>query len=178
MECNAQPEQSDVIHDILAQLAERMIAMHKQRQGALEDLLLDLEGVLAPGQLEQIGRLYTPPRPPKDDDKDFEVKRATYDAIMSAAQAQLGGLAARRLELRDQIGAINEAQWKWLLKQRLKHKLGSMADLVRVYRARQPVIAALDARIAATDRLIDQIVYALYALNDAEIALVEGTDSR
>ena len=57
---------------------------------------------------------------------------------MSAARSQLGGLAMRRLELRDHIGAINEAQWKWLLKQRLKHKLGSMADLVRVYRARQP----------------------------------------
>ena len=53
-----------------------------------------------------------------------------------------------------------------------------MADLVRVYRARQPAIAALDTRIAATDRLIDQIVYALYDLTDAEIALVEGTESQ
>lgn len=65
----AQPEQSDVIHDVLAQLAERMIALHKARQAALEELLLDLEGLLGPTQLEQIGPLYTPPRPPKPDDK-------------------------------------------------------------------------------------------------------------
>lgn len=168
------PEQSDVVHDILAHLAEQMIDLHKQRQHALEDLLLDLEGVLAPGQLDQLGRLYTPPRPPKDDDKDFDAKQAKYSATLAAATAQLGDLAAGRIELRDDIGAISEAQWKWLLKERLKHKLGSMADLVRVYRNRQPAIAALDQRIAATDRLIDQIVYALYGLTDAEIALVEA----
>ncbi len=47
-------------------------------------------------------------------------------------------------------------------------------DLVRVYRKRQPTIAALDHRLAATDRLIDRIVYALYGLSDDEIAIVEG----
>jgi hypothetical protein len=151
-----------------------MIELHKQRHEALEDLLLDLEGVLAPGQLEQIGRLYTPPRPPKEGDKEVEAKQATYTATLAAATAQLGDLAARRLELRDDIGAISEAQWKWLVKERLKNKLGSMADLVKLYRNRQPAIARLDQRIAATDRLIDQIVYALYGLTEEEIALVEG----
>jgi Eco57I restriction-modification methylase/TaqI-like C-terminal specificity domain/N-6 DNA Methylase len=170
----AEPEQSDVVHDLLAHLAEQMIDLHKQRQSALEDLTLDLEGVLAPGQLEQIGRLYTPPRPPKNDDKDFGAKQAKYAATLAAAQSQLGDMAASRLELRADIGAISETQWKWLLKERLKQKLGSMADLVKVYRTRQPAVAALDARIAATDRLIDQIVYALYGLTDEEIALVEG----
>ena len=100
-------------------------------------------------------------------------KQATYAATLAAAQAQLGALAAGRLELRTHIGAISETQWKWLLKARLKHKLGSLADLVKVYRHCQPAIAALDARIATTDRLIDQIVYALYGLTDEEIALVE-----
>ena len=170
----AEPEQSDVVHDVLAHLAEQMSDLHKQRQSALEDLMLDLEGVLAPGQLAQIGRLYTPPRPPKDDDKDVAAKQATYKATLATAQSQLGDLATSRLELRADIGAMSETQWKWLLKERLKNKLGSMADLVKVYRTRQPAIAALDARIAATDRLIDQIVYALYGLTDQEVALVEG----
>ena len=169
----AEPEQSDVVHDILAHLAAQMIDLHQQRQSALEDLILDLEGVLAPDQLDQISRLYTPPRPPKDADKDVAAKQATYAATLAAAQAQLGALAAGRLELRTHIGAISETQWKWLLKARLKHKLGSLADLVKVYRHCQPAIAALDARIATTDRLIDQIVYALYGLTDEEIALVE-----
>ncbi len=170
----AVPEQSDVVHDILAHLAQQMLDLHKQRHRALEDLLLDLEGVLAPGLLEQMGRLYTPPRPPKDDDKDRAAKQAKYAATLAAAQEELGELATRRLELRDDIGALSETQWKWLVKERLKNKLGSMAELVKVYRSRQPAIAALDQRIAATDRLIDQIVYALYGLSDAEIALVEG----
>ncbi|RRR69980.1 MAG: hypothetical protein EI684_14215 [Candidatus Viridilinea halotolerans] len=170
----AVPEQSDVVHDILAHLAEQMIALHKERQSALEDLLLDLEGVLAPGLLEQMGRLYTPPRPPQEGDKELAAKQAKYDATLAAATAQLGVLATRRLELRDDIGSLSETQWKWLVKQRLKNKLGSMAELVKVYRSRQPAIAALDQRSAATDRLIDQIVYALYGLSEEEIALVEG----
>ncbi len=37
-----------------------------------------------------------------------------------------------------------------------------------------PAPAALDHRLAATDRLIDRIVYVLYGLSDDEIAIVEG----
>ena len=169
----AQPVQSDVVHDVLAYLAEQMIDLHQQRHSALEDLTLDLEGVLAPGQLEQLSRLYTPPRPPQGDHKAFGAKQATYAATLANAHAQLGELAIGRLELRTHIGVINENQWKWLIKKRLRHNLSSMADLVKVYRTRQPAITALDARIAATDRLIDQIVYALYGLTDAEIALCD-----
>jgi len=46
-----------------------------------------------------------------------------------------------------------------------------MADLVRMYRKHQPDLAALDRRIAITDRLIDRIVYGLI---EAEIAIVEA----
>lgn len=88
------------------------------------------------------------------------------------------GLTRRTLEQSntnriDDLGAIDEAQWKWLLKGRLK-KIESMADLVRMYRKHQPGIAALDRRIALTDRLIDRIVYALYGLTEEESAIVEG----
>jgi hypothetical protein len=38
--------------------------------------------------------------------------------------------------------------------------------------------ARLRARIAATDRLIDLIVYRLYSLTAAEVAVVEGDASR
>jgi hypothetical protein len=36
------------------------------------------------------------------------------------------------------------------------------------------VLLPLKARLAATDRLIDQVVYRLYELTDEEIAVVEG----
>jgi len=38
-------------------------------------------------------------------------------------------------------------------------------------------LTPLKARIKATDDLIDQIVYRLYGLTDAEIAIVEGQPS-
>jgi hypothetical protein len=40
------------------------------------------------------------------------------------------------------------------------------------------VLTPLKAHIKATDDLIDQIVYKLYALNDGEIAIVEGQHTR
>ncbi len=159
---DAANERSDVVHDLLAFLAEQMIAMNKQRQDALEDFTIDLEGVLPAGMLAKLGRLWTPPRTGAAADED--------------AMRMLGPLAAGRIELRDDIGALNEEQWKWLIRRRVK-KLDSLADVVRVFRRRQPPIAALDKRIAATDRLIDQIVYRLYNLTDDEIAIVEGRAS-
>jgi len=40
----AEPEQSDVVHDLLAYLAEQMIEMNKQKQVAVKDFLTWLEG--------------------------------------------------------------------------------------------------------------------------------------
>jgi hypothetical protein len=40
----AGPE-ADVVHDLLAHLAERLIAMHKEKQARVEAFWLDLEGV-------------------------------------------------------------------------------------------------------------------------------------
>jgi hypothetical protein len=42
------------------------------------------------------------------------------------------------------------------------------------YAASLGVLLMLKARLAATDRLIDRIVYRLYGLTDEEIAVVEG----
>lgn len=170
-------ERSDVVHDLLAYLAERMTALNKERHTAVEDFVLDLEGVLSASELQRIGRLWTPPGAPKADNKAFEKKQAVHTAALAEAAEQLGPLAGRRLDLRDDIGAIDEEQWKWLLKGRLK-KIASLADLVRVYRRHQPGIAALDRRIALTDRLIDRVVYALYGLTAEEIAIVEESVGR
>jgi len=45
---------------------------------------------------------------------------------------------------------------------------------VGVYRTHSPAYRELVTRIAATDRLIDRIVYQLYGLTKEEIAIVEG----
>ena len=111
-------EKSDVVHDLLAYLAEQMIDLNKRRQAAVEDFVLDLEGVLAPDDLQRIERLWTPPAK-QNGDGDGK-KLAAYEKTMAEATVQLGDLAARRIELRSDIGKIGEEQWKWLLKRRLQ----------------------------------------------------------
>jgi len=54
-------------------------------------------------------------------------------------------------------------------------KVQGLSDLVWVYRTHSPAYRELVARIEATDRLIDQIVYQLYGLTEEEMAIVEGT---
>jgi hypothetical protein len=171
---DAANEHGDVVHDLLAYLAEQMIDLNKRRQAAVEDFMLDLEGALSQADLQKIGRLRTPPPAPRADGEASGKERATSTAALLEAQQHLGTLAERRLELRRDIGKLGEEQWKWLLKGRLK-KIENMADLVRLYRKHQPAIAALDRQIASTDRLIDRIVYRLYGLTDDEIAIVEDS---
>lgn len=49
-----------------------------------------------------------------------------------------------------------------------------LSDLVRLYRDYRPRYADLSGRLAATDALIDQVVYRLYGLSEEEVAIVEG----
>jgi type I restriction-modification system DNA methylase subunit len=160
------PEQSDVVHDLLVYLAEQMLDLHKQRQEALEDFLLALQSVLADAELQKIGRLWTPlPAAPASDINTR--KRITE------AQEKLGILATQTLDLRDDIGKLDEGQWAWLLKERLSPP--DLVPPVKVHRKYQPPIAELDTRIASTEHLIDQIVYRLYGLTAEEVLIVEDT---
>ena len=163
-----EPEQGDVVHDLLVYLAEQMLDLYRRRAQALENFLLALEGALPDTDLQRLGRLWTPPAALKatlfDDDAP--------DAKTIEAQEKLGMLATRQLDLRDDIGTLNEDQWKWLVKRRLSRP--DLVELTKVFRSRQPAIAALDKRIASTDRLIDQVVYRLYGLTEEEVATVEA----
>jgi hypothetical protein len=150
---------------VLVYLAEQMLELHKRRAQALEELLLALESVLPEeDNFKRLGRLWTPPAVPGAGDFGA-VKR------VEEAREHLGVLAARTLELREDIGSLNEEQWKWLLKRRLGKP--DLVNLTKAFRERQPPIASLDKRIAATDRLIDQVVYRLYGLAAEEVAEVE-----
>ena len=48
------------------------------------------------------------------------------------------------------------------------------ARLAGEYAASLERLLLLKVRLAATDRLIDRVVYQLYGLTEAEVALVEG----
>jgi hypothetical protein len=152
--CHLEAGRSDVVHDMLAYLAEGMIAMHKEKQAHLRAFRLDLAGYLDQRQLRKLNRLYTPKKPPKADAKNYEKRLANYQQAVALAGAQLGPLAEQTLAL-DDFWQLNQAQWMWLL--------GYHSQL-----------APLMGRIERTDWLIDQIVYQLYGLTEDEIAVVEG----
>jgi len=163
---------SDVVHDLLAFLAERMIAMHKEKQGHLRAFRLDLAGHLDEKHLRKLNRLYTPKKPPKEGIRSYARRLASYEQAVRLAQAQLGSLAGETLNL-DDFWRLNQAQWMWLLRQRLG-RVTNMSDLVAVYEQYRAQLAPLMRRIQRTDWLIDQVVYQLYGLTEEEIAIVEG----
>ena len=153
---SAEPEQADVVHDLLAHLAERMIAMHQERQERIEAFWLDLEGVTDAGtfdDLKEHGKWEStlwkdePCRPFVD-----EESRST-----------------RHL---DESLAWNEGCFKAFVKA-LAGRVPNLSQVVGVYRAHHPAFRRLVRRIQATDRLIDLIVYRLYGLTEEEVAVVE-----
>jgi hypothetical protein len=164
--------QSDVAHDLLAALAEQMIAMHKEKQGALRAFRLDLAGYLDEKQMAKLNRLYTPKKPPSESDKNYPARLAAYQQAAGLAQAQLGELAGQTLDL-DDFWQVSQAQWMWLLRQNLG-QVANMSGLVTVYEQYHARLAPLMRRIRRTDWLIDQVVYQLYGLTEEEIGVVGG----
>ncbi|GAC1686291.1 MAG: hypothetical protein PVS3B3_07630 [Ktedonobacteraceae bacterium] len=160
-----EPEQSDVVHDLLIYLAEQMLDFNKQRQEVVGNFLIALEVEISPMDLQRIGRLWTPPTVKSVDEEELDKKQLEVREV-------LGSLATQVLELREDIGLLNEEQWKWLLKRRLVKP--DLVSLVKIYRKFQPSIAELDLHIRVTNKLIDRIVYRLYKLTPEEIAVVEG----
>ena len=58
---------------------------------------------------------------------------------------------------------------------RIAHRSDFQSDLRREFDRSVALLAPLKARIAATDSLIDQVVYRLYGLTEEEVAIVADT---
>ncbi|MFQ5418913.1 MAG: hypothetical protein ACE5EY_00990 [Anaerolineae bacterium] len=132
--------------------------MNKEKQAALEAFWLDLEGV--------------------SDAKTFAALRkgkqqATLHKAVPAAQPFVSVASRSSIRLDASLG-WNEEAFKGFVKLLVK-KVPNFSDMVQVYRSHAPGAAHLSQHLAATDRLIDQIVYKLYGLTAEEIAIVEGT---
>lgn len=132
-------ERADVVHDLLAFLADQMIDMNKEKQTETKGFLTWLQ--------RRIGA--------KVDDLSNKTKVKDYhehdlDALLDVLKKN-----RRKLKVNPDTRAVQEA---------LGAECGkSMAKL-------EP----LKAKIAATARLIDLIVYRLYGLTEDEIRIVEG----
>jgi hypothetical protein len=155
---SADPEQADVVHDLLTHLAEKMLGMHDQKQERIEAFWLDLEGVTDTDTFE-----------------DLREHGKWGRTLWQASEACRGfvGEESRSTRHLDESLAWNEDCFKAFVKE-LGNGVPNLSDIVRVYRKHHPDYSALIQRIKATDRLIDLIVYQLYGLTDEEIAIVEG----
>jgi hypothetical protein len=150
-----QPEESDVVHDLLAFLAEEMIRLNKEKRAAQKEFLNWLVTTL---------RIL----PDKEGRKGIDVltgkgKLADYPGDYQKGESPLA--------FEELLGIL----------QKNKGHLGvSLSDAGLVERVRREYKGSLERvlplkeRLAKTDALIDQVVYRLYGLTEEEIRVVEG----
>ncbi len=137
----AQPERADVVHDLLAFLAERMMVLNRTKRAAARQFLTDLKdfhGIDARA-LNPKTRL----------DEFWTLDTAVFFAHL---RKNAKALAAAKVDLNEDAEA----------------KLRSRFEKARA------AVLGLDPQIAFTDALVDQIVYRLYGLTEAEVQLVES----
>ena len=137
-------EQSDVVHDLLAHLAEQMIEMNKQKQAEVRgflDWLADYTG-----------------RPVEDWTLKTSLK-AYYQHDWTEIRRVLDRNRRKITKVDVQGRAASE-------------------QICGEWEASTEKLEPLLARIAATDWLIDLIVYRLYGLTEEEVAVVEGVHNK
>jgi hypothetical protein len=147
-------EKSDVVHDLLAFLADQMLSLNKQKQGEQKRFLAWLESEL---------RI----RPDNKGNEGIEA--------LSGKTTLKGYLGDYQ---KSEEAASFQGLWDVLVKN--KARVGRPLDATFESRFRQEhekslsILLPIKERLAATDCLIDQIVYKLYGLTEEEIAIVEG----
>jgi hypothetical protein len=133
------PERTDVVHDLLAFLAEQMIEMNKQKHAEVKGFLTWLERTIGA----------------RVDDLSNKTKIKAYHEHNFETLLAVLRQNRRKLTINPDTRTAQDA-------------------IDREFNASVAKLAPLKAKIAATDRLIDLIVYRLYGLTEEEIAIVEG----
>jgi len=146
-------EQSDVIHDLLAFLAEQMIELNRQKQEKMRAFIKWLEAEL-----------------------EVQVDKKGHTGIEA-----LTGKTKLKNYLGDYQkgeGALPfDELWEILRKN--KRRVGKnlspafMQAVEHVYDENLSALLPVKERLCLTDELIDQIVYRLYGLTEEEIRIVE-----
>ena len=149
------PQESDVVHDLLAFLAEEMIRLNKEKRAAQReflDWLVTTLNILP----DKEGRKGIDALTGKDKLKDYPGDYQKEEAALS-------------LENLLEILRKN------------KNRLGiSLSDTLLVdrigkaYEESLQRVLPIKERLSKTDALIDQVVYRLYGLTEEEIGVVEG----
>jgi hypothetical protein len=150
-----EPEESDVVHDLLAMLAEQMIRLNKEKRAAQRDFLDWLVATLKI-------------TPDKEGRKGIDALTGKSKLQDYPGDYQKGEPPLATGELLDML-------------QKNRGRLGvSLSDTGLVDRLRREYeeslerVLPLKEQLARTDRLIDAVVYRLYGLTEEEIGVVEG----
>lgn len=150
-----EPGESDIVHDLLAFLAEEMIHLNKEKcatQREFLDWLVTSLNIL----------------PDKESRKGIDVLMGKAKLADYTGDYQKGEPPLAAEELLEML-------------RKNKNRLGvSLSDaglverIKRMYGESLRRVLPLKERLARTDALIDQVVYRLYGLTEEEIAVVEG----
>lgn len=138
-------EQSDVVHDLLAFLAEEMTRLHKDKQAEINGFLTWLEGYLGI----------------RVEDLKNKTKVREYYKADVGWDGFLGALEQNRRAIQLPKGVdITRREPQETIRREFDTSVAKLAPILQI--------------IELTDKLIDQIVYKLYGLTPEEIAVVEG----
>jgi hypothetical protein len=128
----AKPERTDVVHDLVAFLAEQMTALNREKRAAVKQILTDL--------------------------KDFH----GVDAHALKPKTKLDEFW--KLEAADVFAHFRA--------NKLRLKDADEGKIRDRFQKSKDTLVPLESSLVFTDELIDQIVYRLYGLTEAEIKIV------
>jgi hypothetical protein len=182
--------QSDVAHDVLAHLAQRMIDLNKEKQAEVGRFLAWLEDALTPPA----------PSPTRSALVEGELKSPS-PLVESKSASPLAPRGRGDLGVRGQRGSLidtftgktiiqgylgdyqkseGETSWDDFLyrlhqnRNRFAVSLSDVEGEIQIeFEKSLETLIPIKRDLARTDALIDKIVYRLYGLTDAEIELIE-----
>ena len=141
------PEEADVVHDLLAFLAGRMIELNRQKQAEMKRFIGWLEGLLKVSVNDLTGK--------------SKLKNYLGNYQKSEPELTFGELEDILYKNKGKLGiSLSDARF--------------MAKLRDEYEASLAVLRPLKSALAWTDGVIDQVVYRLYGLTEDEVKVVEG----
>lgn len=163
-----EPEEADVVHDLLAYLAQQMIQLNQQKQQEMQGFLTWLERFIgcSAESLSNKSNL-------KNYLGDYH-KKATPQPPQTQipVSAQAPNLGEAHLTF-DGLLKLLQKNHKKISIDPIARKV--QEDLEREYQNSLGILLPLKRQLMQCDDLIDQIVYQLYGLTEEEIAIVENS---
>ncbi|MDB9520390.1 TaqI-like C-terminal specificity domain-containing protein [Dolichospermum circinale CS-1225] len=150
---NQQPEEADVIHDLLVYLAEQMIELNKQKQTEIK------------GFLTWLARLIST-------DIDNLTNKSKIQNYLGDYYKQKQ--ADNHLTLDELIDILKKNKKKLKIDIRSRKEQETLA---KEYQASLNTLLPIKKQLKQCDWLIDEIVYKLYKLTPEEKAIIEGENS-